>query len=50
MTKTEPLNIRIPVDLKRALERLATADSRTLSNYVILVLSAHVNQQEGKPK
>lgn len=50
MTKTEPLNVRIPPDLKRALERLATNDSRTLSNYVILVLSEHVKHQEGKPK
>ena len=37
-----PTSIRFPADLKEELERLAKADERSLSQYVVRVLRAHV--------
>jgi predicted transcriptional regulator len=42
MKKTAPLSHRLPPDLKEALQRLADADSRSLTNYIELVLKRHV--------
>lgn len=47
---TPSLNVRLPQKLKDALQRLADAEQRTLSNYVVLVLSQHVEEAEGKGK
>ncbi len=38
--------MRITPELKKALEKLATADNRTLSDYVGLALEQHVRSME----
>jgi hypothetical protein len=38
-----PSSVRWPADLKAALERLASAEDRTFSSYVIHVLRKHVD-------
>lgn len=37
-----PVSIRIPADIRGALDVLADKDNRTLSNYVVGVLRQHV--------
>jgi hypothetical protein len=48
--RSAALSFRITPSLKAALEQLAKADRRPLSNYLELVLEAHVEQKrkEGK--
>jgi len=41
--ETAPLSIRISVELRAELERLAEADGRTMSNYVSRALQQHVD-------
>lgn len=49
--KTEALSLRLPTWLKAALQDLADADDRQLSQYVRRALQAHVeSKQEGKKK
>ncbi len=51
----EMTTMRMPVALKRALQELARQNSRTFSNYLCVVLEAHVREaghcpaQEGQP-
>ena len=44
------LNVRIRPSLKVALEKLATADKRTLSSFIELALESAVEDAERKPK
>lgn len=44
------VSVRLPVDLKRALDKLAAADRRTLTNYINLILEDHVASQKGRVK
>ena len=41
--------LRIPEELRDALQALADADKRTLANYVQMVLEAHVEGQNARP-
>lgn len=43
MTKSEALAFRVSPELKQALQRLATADDRSLSSYIERLLRAHVD-------
>lgn len=42
MTKTLPVSVRLPLELKESLKELAKADRRSLSAYIELVLERHV--------
>lgn len=42
MAKDASLTIRLPAALKNALEQAAAADSRSVSSYCEVVLSAHL--------
>ena len=44
MTRDAALSIRIPSDLKDALQRRADAEDRSLASYVTRVLQAHVEK------
>jgi predicted transcriptional regulator len=46
MTRDDTLNVRIPSDLKAALQRLADAGQRKLSDYVVLALRQRVDKGE----
>ncbi|MDX1734154.1 MAG: YlcI/YnfO family protein [Halioglobus sp.] len=46
MSKTKILNIRIDPELKKKAKRLAEADGRSLSNWVIKLISAKVKEAE----
>jgi len=43
---TEQMSLRIPREVKEELERLAKEDGRSLSNYVVRVLTDHVKNHE----
>jgi hypothetical protein len=47
MTRDAHLSVRVPADLKQALERLAASEQRTLASYVHFVLHQHVEEQAG---
>jgi predicted DNA-binding protein len=47
MMRDEHLSVRVPADLKAALQRLADAEQRTLASYVHHVLHQHVETIEG---
>jgi hypothetical protein len=42
MTKTSSITLRIGQELKRALQRLADQDRRTMSSYIEVILERHV--------
>ena len=44
-----PTSLRIPPDLKASLQRLAEADGRSLTNYIVRVLQEHCAAAE-KPR
>lgn len=44
--KTAMINIRVEEELKAELERLAAADERPLSSYVLKILRAHVAKKQ----
>ena len=46
MTRDAHLSVRVPADLKQALERLAASEQRTLASYVHFVLHQHVKASE----
>jgi hypothetical protein len=46
MTRDAHLSVRVPADLKLALERLAASEQRTLASYVHFVLHQHVEARE----
>lgn len=46
MHKTERLQIRISPELKAELHRLATADGRTISNYIEQLIKNAVEQKK----
>jgi uncharacterized protein (DUF1778 family) len=48
MRRTDPISFRIKADIKQALERLAKADRRSLSQYIELALEAHIEAAERK--
>ena len=53
MRRTDPISFRIKAEIKQALERLAKADRRSLSQYIELALEDHVEakmRQGKKPK
>jgi predicted DNA-binding protein len=50
MTKTLPFSMRLRPEMKAALQRLADADRRSLTNYVEAVLYAHIEEKERKPE
>ena len=43
MAKTASIGFRIEPELKEALQQLASADDRTLANYIERVLKEHVD-------
>jgi len=45
MAKTANLALRLPPDLKEALEKAAKADMRTVSNYVEILLTSHLQDK-----
>jgi predicted transcriptional regulator len=45
-----PTSLRIEPELKAALEKLAAADDRTLSNYILRILRDHVSRANGKTR
>jgi predicted DNA-binding protein len=47
MMRDDHLSVRVPADLKAALQRLADAEQRTLASYVHHVLHHHVESVEG---
>jgi predicted DNA-binding protein len=44
--RDDHLSVRVPADLKAALQRLADAEQRTLASYVHHVLHQHVESIE----
>jgi predicted transcriptional regulator len=51
MKKTAPFSIRLPIDLKEELQKLADADQRSLSNFIEVSLRRVVAEiQKGKKK
>jgi predicted DNA-binding protein len=45
-----PTSIRLPPEIKNALQRRATAEDRSLASYILRVLKAHVEDTpEPKP-
>lgn len=44
--KTEYIGFRIAPELKRALEKLAEKENRTLGNYCLTVLKNHVEEKK----
>lgn len=51
MTKDARIAVRVSSELKKALEKLATADHRSLASYVEIVLKGHVaNKKQAKRK
>jgi hypothetical protein len=42
----EVLSLKIEPELKTDLQRLATEDFRTLSNYILMVLTRHVQKKQ----
>lgn len=40
-----PLAVRLPPKVRAAIERLAHADGRSLNNYLVRVIVAHVTEQ-----
>ena len=51
MAETIATSIRISADLKKKLEKLAAEDSRSLNNYLVLILQKWVkeNYKEDEP-
>ena len=47
-TRSATLVLRVRPDLKAALERLATNDRRSISNYVEIILEEHVQKAPSK--
>jgi len=50
MSKTKLLNIRIDPELKKKAKKLAEADGRSLSNWVIKLISSKVKEAEREQK
>jgi predicted DNA-binding protein len=48
MRKKEFIVLRLTEDLKKRLEELAAKDMRTLSDYVRVVLTKHVEEHKGR--
>lgn len=44
MGDTVATSIRLPVELKKELEKLAEQDSRSLNNYLVLILQRWVKE------
>jgi predicted DNA-binding protein len=44
MIRDAHLSVRVPADLKQALEKLAATEQRTLASYVHFVLHQHVEK------
>ena len=47
-TRSATLVLRVRPELKAALERLATNDRRSISNYVEIILEEHVQKAPSK--
>lgn len=45
MTKNAALSIRVPEELKRAVERAAKEDDRSVASYIERVLASHLTTQ-----
>lgn len=45
MTEQAIFSLRLPLELKEALDRLAAADDRSLNNYVVRALQQHVAEK-----
>lgn len=50
MTKSAALSIRIPEELKKALEKAAEKDRRSIASYVQGVLEDHLKEKGYLPK
>jgi len=45
---TQPTGLRLPVDLRVKLEKMAEQQHRTISNLIIHILSQHVKEVENE--
>jgi len=50
MSKQAPFSMRLEPELKAALQRLAEADNRSLTNYVETILRQHVAESQKRGK
>jgi hypothetical protein len=50
MKKTNAIGIRMDPDVKDAIEKLAAKDSRSMAQYIGIVLRKHVEQAGALPK
>jgi len=48
MKRDAQFSIRMPSELVKELKELASADQRTLANYIVVVLAEHVATKRGK--
>jgi predicted transcriptional regulator len=48
--ETAALSFRVPVQLKAELQKLADADRRALSPYLVIALEKHVGEENAKAK
>lgn len=48
MTKTDRLQIRISPELKKALQELAAAENRTVSNYIEFLVLREIASRENR--
>lgn len=46
MAKTERIDIRITPELKEQLQKLADAENRTVSNYLVNLIQQEINKRE----
>ena len=44
------ISLVIPKDLKEQLEKAAAADQRSMSNYIVTILTAAMQQTQGRPQ
>lgn len=50
MAKTAAISVRVPEDLKEALEKAAAEDDRSVASYVERLLRAHLQAKGYLPK
>ena len=48
MAKTDTISLRVPESLKVKLKKLADSDLRSLNSYIELLLTRHVEKEQGK--
>ena len=46
MPKTELISLRVPAELREKLKRAAAADNRTVSNYIVNLITIELEKKE----